>query len=63
MSIGTQEEMKGFVKVFDEYVFGIVVDEWMKELILASVPTHIPEIAKQPLVILKPKKNKSSRAV
>ncbi len=40
------------VNVLAVYVFGIVVDPWMKELIESFVPTHTPPIAKHPVVML-----------
>jgi len=42
------------VKVLAVYVFGIVVDELMNELIVSVDPTHVPFTAKQPPVIFHP---------
>jgi hypothetical protein len=50
------ENVLSAVNTLDVYVFGIVVEELMKELMFESpyVPTQVPEIEKQPVVMLKP---------
>ena len=42
------------VNVLAVYVFGIVVDPWMKELIESFVPIHAPPTEKHPVVRAKP---------
>ena len=39
------EKVLSAVNVLAVYVFGIVVLEWMNELIVSVPPIHVPEIA------------------